>query len=124
MKGIIIFTIILVAIILGHDFWVAYDKGLPFALSDLGWVVNTYLPDAESYIMDNTSEYVQTFITILFNLTTLIVVSAFMGVILVLSAFFTLSNKMGEINVFEQKEKKSGSLLKRDRKKKMQYKRK
>jgi hypothetical protein len=125
MKGVIIFTIVLVAIVLGHDAWISYDKDLPFALSDFGWLVNNYIPEAEPYIIDNTSESIQTdFISIVFEATTLAVVLCFMGVILAITSFFALSDKMGNISISGPKQEKSKSLLKRDRQKRTQYKRK
>ncbi len=125
MKGMIIFTIVLVAIVLGHDAWISYNKDLPFALSDFGWLVNNYIPEAEPYIMENTSDHIRdTFISVIFEMTTLLVVLCFTGVLLALSGFFALSEKMGNIKVMDSKSSKSKSLLKRDRQKKTEYKRK
>lgn len=142
MKAFIVFALILILAVLGHDAWVAYDgdmwndawmddKTLPFALSEFGWVVTHYIPSAEGFIMDTleengVAEY-SGHIGWLFRLESINVLLGFLGVFFALGLFFKLSDKMGDFKMptlGKSSMPKSKSLLKRDSGSSLKYKRK
>ncbi|MGB1076728.1 MAG: hypothetical protein ACPG05_00335, partial [Bdellovibrionales bacterium] len=115
---------ILVVATLGHDAWISYSKDLPFALSDFGWIITTYVPSIEQYILETIEPDDQArFISPIFNLETLWVVCILMSVIALLAGFFKLSDSMGDISLSKGDEP-STSVRKRDQGKRMKYKRK
>ena len=126
MKALIILTLILITITLGHDAWVSYENELPFALSDFGWIVTNYIPSAEQYILDNINPDDQArYISPVFKLETVWVICLFMGFFVLLAGFAKLSENMGEINIFKRNPSKNKvSIRKRDQGSRLKYKRK
>jgi hypothetical protein len=130
MKPLFIFTLLLIAAILGHDTWLSYKNDLPFALSDFGWVVNNYIPSSEKYIMETMDSYGQKdhlwYIGWLFKLETVWVALIFMSFFLAIGLFVKLSNAMGDMRLPSFGKKKMGqkSMRKRDTKNTLKYNRK
>lgn len=130
MKAIIILTIVLSVAILGHDAWVAYDKNLDFALSDFGWMISTYVPQAEEYIIETLSADDQArYVAPVFQLETIWVILILMGVFFSIAFLANVSENLEGLRgtKFFSKKKKSNagqSLKKRDRNNATKYKRK
>ncbi len=127
MKSFIMFTLFLIALVLGHDAWVSYESEMPFALSDFGWVLTTYISDSEEFLVKTMMEYNQEermgYIGMLLKLETVWVVSIFMGFFIVLGLFCKLSDGLGDLSLPSfGSSKKTPSLKKRDREKKLKYK--
>jgi hypothetical protein len=129
MKALIIFSLLLIGLVLGHDAWLSHTKDLPFALSDFGWVLNTYVPQVEEWLIEMFSSDEQaTFITPIFKMETLWVISILMGGLIALNVLFSfreLAEGISEINLNPFKKTYSAEkILNRDTKKSVKYKRK
>lgn len=129
MKGLILFLILTVAVILGHDIWSAHDKDLPFALSDFGWMINTYVPSVETWLADTFSPDDQArYITPIFKTETIWVACTLVGILILLNLVFNFKSVAEELSDMKlnpfKKSYSAESVFKRDSKKKIKYKRK
>ena len=97
MKTALAFSVLLIAAVLGHDYWYAQEENLPFAFTDFGWMVQTYTPAVERELKNYLSpEDLSNYVAPLFETETIIIAAAISAVCIVIGLLkFIFGEKSG-----------------------------